>query len=96
MFHNLHPKCANPVCTAAFDWMAGGRLFRFHRDPVPLPASDENESRPANSHHVEHFWLCEHCSHIYTLEYESGRGVLIRQLWPELPAAEEKMHLPVA
>ena len=31
MVLNLHPKCANPSCAAAFDWMAGGKLFRFHR-----------------------------------------------------------------
>ena len=93
MFHNLHPKCSNPACTSAFDWMAGGRLFRFHRDPDPVPGT---RGKTDNSHHVEHFWLCERCSHIYTLEYERGRGVLIRQLWPELPAADVKMPLPVA
>ncbi len=96
MFQNLHPKCANPACAAAFDWMAGGRLFRFHRDPPPLAASDENQNPLQGSRRVEHFWLCERCSHIYTLDYERGRGVLIRQLWPELPAAENEMHLPVA
>ena len=96
MFHNLHPKCANPACVSAFDWLSGGKLFRFHRDPSPLPAVDGNENRPSNSHHVEHFWLCEQCSHIYTLGYEPGRGILIRPLWPELPAAENRMHLPVS
>lgn len=44
-------------------------------------------------HHVEHFWLCERCSQIFTLEYKEGKGVSIRPLWPALPAAEEDMHL---
>ena len=96
MFHNLHPKCANPACVSAFDWLSGGKLFRFHRGPGSLAAVDGDESEASNSHHVEHFWLCERCSHIYTLGYEPGRGILIRPLWPELPAAENRMHLPVS
>lgn len=93
MFQNLHPKCSNPSCAAAFDWLGGGRLFRFRREvrenlPLggPRGAADKG-------HYLEHFWLCERCSQIFTLEYKQGEGVLIRLLWPELPAAEEGMHL---
>jgi len=93
MFRNLHPKCANPTCTSAFDWLRGGKLFRFRRDARPVP--NGCQTRRDNSHHIEHFWLCERCSRIYTLDYEPDRGILIRQLWPELPAAENRMHLPV-
>jgi hypothetical protein len=96
MFLNLHPKCANPSCANAFDWLKGGRLFRFHRSPGVDITGKENEAQSHNSHQVEHFWLCERCSNIYTLGYEPGRGILIRLLWPELPAAENRMHLPVA
>jgi hypothetical protein len=96
MFHNLQPKCANPSCASAFQWLKGGKLFRFRRDSPALPKVDGNQARPANSHNVEHFWLCERCSQIYTLGYEPGRGIIIRPLWPELPAAENRMHLPVA
>jgi hypothetical protein len=96
MFHNLHPKCANPSCVTAFNWLAGGKLFRFHRDPSSLAAVEKPGSRTSRSHNVQHFWLCERCSHIYTLGYEPGRGILIRLLWPELPAAENKVNLPVS
>jgi len=96
MFHNLHPKCANPACASAFDWLAGGKLFRFHREPSSLTEVDGHQDRPGKSHRIEHFWLCERCSLVYTLGYEPGRGVLIRALWPELPAAENEMHLPAS
>ena len=32
MVLNLRPKCANPSCAASFDWLAGGKLFRFPRE----------------------------------------------------------------
>jgi hypothetical protein len=96
MFHNLHPKCANPACPSEFGWLKGGKLFRFHDEPVASPIEHGSQSRPDTSHHVEHFWLCERCSHIFTLGYEPGRGVLIQLLWPQLPAADNTMHLPAS
>jgi hypothetical protein len=96
MFRNLHPKCANFVCEKSFDWMAGGRLFRFRRNPGQSQMSTPGLDEFNESHRIEHFWLCEHCSHVYTLDYQPGRGILIRLLWPALPAAENKMHLPAS
>jgi hypothetical protein len=32
---NLHPKCANPACAAAFHSLGGGKLHRFRAEPVP-------------------------------------------------------------
>jgi hypothetical protein len=74
--------------------MAGGRLFRFRHDSMDLAPpggkdTDANGPRP-----IGHFWLCERCSNVYTLHNEPGRGVVILQLWPELPATKNDMHLP--
>jgi hypothetical protein len=73
--------------------MAGGRLFHFYREPIETVPS-KNGGHGNHSHPIEHFWLCERCSNIYTLKYERGRGVTILSLWPELPAAKSNMHLP--
>jgi hypothetical protein len=92
MVLNLRPKCANPACAASFEWLAGGSLFRFRRD-----ASAQNrttESTVSGASTTAHYWLCDHCSNIYTLHYDSDRGVQIVPLWPELPVAEDHMHLP--
>lgn len=94
MVLNLRPKCANPSCAAAFEWLAGGRLFRFHRESAGIAPAGEADSNASGSHPIGHFWLCERCSNIYTLQYEPGRGVTILPLWPELPAAKNNMHLP--
>ena len=93
MVLNLRPKCANPSCAASFEWLAGGKLFRFPRDVREVEWTDHQNAPPMRPHSTGHFWLCEHCANIYTLQYERGRGVVIRPLWPQLPAAENRMHL---
>jgi hypothetical protein len=94
MVLNLRPKCANPSCAASFEWLAGGRLFRFRRGSCGVAPAGEENTGARDSHRMGHYWLCERCSNVYTLHYEPGRGVLIAPLWPELPAAQNKMHLP--
>ena len=66
-------RCANPACLAEFDH-GKGQLFRF-----PMRAND----RPANTHSVQHFWLCVNCCESYSLEHVENRGVALR------PRAEE-------
>jgi len=61
-------RCANPACLAEFDHREG-QLFRF-----PKRAED----RPANTHSVQHFWLCAHCAESYSLEYIENQGVALR------------------
>ncbi len=62
--HGLHAKCANPICPVAFDWFGGGRFFRFKNDFA------------ANHHGVQHYWLCENCSHAFTLASQGQEVVL--------------------
>ena len=61
-------RCANPACLAEFDH-GKGQLFRF-----PKRAKD----RPANTHSVQHFWLCDNCCKSYSLEYIEDRGVALK------------------
>jgi hypothetical protein len=94
MVLNLRPKCANPSCAASFEWLAGGKLFRFPRDDNEHTSTIGNDASANDSRPMGHFWLCERCSNIYTLNFVTGRGVVILPLWPELPAAKDNMHLP--
>lgn len=84
---SLHPKCANPACPTAFHWLAGGKFFRFR----PKQASSVNGapvSELPSTHGVKHYWLCERCSHIFTLAHSEGFGVILQLLWLELPVVE--------
>lgn len=51
-------KCANPECSEPFYYGLGRLYFS--------PKSLDDKSPPANSHGVEHYWLCESCSKSFT------------------------------
>jgi hypothetical protein len=73
----MFSKCANPDCEAEFEYQQG-QFFRFHKNP----AAGEG---PANTHSVQHFWLCGICCHKYTLEYRDGIGVILILPFQEVP-----------
>lgn len=96
LYHKQHPKCANPACPIPFHWTGGGKFFRFRPDPVSASAADSTIDPPCGIHGVRHYWLCERCSHVFSLVYEEGYGVVLKVLLPELPVAEDHKELPAA
>jgi hypothetical protein len=96
LYQKQHPKCANPACPAAFHWTGGGKFFRFRPDPVSATGSNPTADSPAGIHGLRHYWLCERCSHVFTLVYEEEYGVVLKVLWPELPVAETHKELSAA
>jgi hypothetical protein len=84
----LHPKCANPTCPNSFRWLGGGKFFRFRPKSVASHLEEKGVPRLLGIPGVKHFWLCGHCSHVFTLVFEESHGVMLRLLWPELLAAE--------
>ena len=76
-------KCANPACPVLLDWHKAGKFFRF-REPSGQAPQKNPEREPDSVHGVRHFWLCERCSHIFTLTYEEHNGVVLKISWPEL------------
>jgi len=91
--HKLHPKCANPACAVSFRWLAGGKFFRFRPESVASSSGNNQAPSPLGISGVEHFWLCDRCSHVFTLAFEEGQGVLLKLLYPELLAAENPKQL---
>jgi hypothetical protein len=96
LYQKQHPKCANPACPTAFHWTGGGKFFRFRLDPVSTSESRSTTDSPSGIHGVRHYWLCERCSHVFTLVYEEGYGVVLKLLWPELGAEETHKELSAA
>src|ERR1700730_11501210 len=68
----LHPKCANPACPTAFRWLAGGKFFRFRHESVASHSKDKGAPSLLGIPGVEHYWLCDHCSHVFTLAFEEN------------------------
>jgi len=88
LYQKQHPKCANPACPNAFHWTAGGKFFRFRPDPVQSGQGNAAADSPVGIHGVRHYWLCERCSHLFTLVYHDESGVVLKLLWPELSVPE--------
>lgn len=85
LFQNLHPKCANPACATAFHWLGGGKFFRFRPESEAFHSS---KGMPLGTSGVKHYWLCEHCSHVFALAYDESQSVVLKVRWPELPATD--------
>jgi len=100
LYQKQHPKCANPVCPAAFHWTGGGKFFRFRPETVAAGGSAWTDASAADladgSHGARHYWLCERCALAFTLVYEEEYGVVLKLLWPELPATEDHKELSAA
>ncbi len=96
LYQKQHPKCANPACPTAFHWTGGGKFFRFRPDPVSVNENNPTADSPRGIHGVRHYWLCERCSHVFTLVHEEGYGAMLKLLWPELPVAEAHKELSAA
>ena len=94
LFHQQHPKCANPACSAAFHWLGGGKFFRFHDSPAQENSAAVAGISANNVRRVKHFWLCERCAHIFTMAYQEESGVVLKLLWPELPVFVAQKELP--
>jgi hypothetical protein len=88
LFQKFHPKCANPACPTAFRWLAGGKFFRFRPEAAASHSKDKDAPALLGIIGVEHYWLCEHCSHVFTLAFEKNEGVMLKLRYPELSAAE--------
>lgn len=96
LYQKQHPKCANPVCPTSFHWTGGGKFFRFRPEMVAAggnvwtdaPTKASADLSAEEGHGVKHYWLCERCSHVFTLVYEEELGVVLKVLWPELEASE--------
>lgn len=96
LYQRQHPKCANPACPTAFHWTGGGKFFRFRPDPPLQNGGNATVDSAAGIHGIRHYWLCERCSQVFTLVYDQECGVVLKLLWPELPAAETKKKLSAA
>ena len=92
-FQQLHPKCANPACPTAFRWLEGVKVL-----PLPTRGCDvalEGGRRPTllGIHGVEHYWLCERCSHVFTLVFEEDQGVVLKLRHLEIASGKAPSQL---
>jgi hypothetical protein len=70
-------KCANEACNTPFRRLREGKLFQVETEYFagrgPSPALSRR-ARPWRR--IEHYWLCDACSHFVTLTFDRERGVV--------------------
>ena len=76
-----------PTAASSSDF---GRI-RFH-----LMRLIQRADSPGGIHGVRHYWLCERCSHVFTLAYDEECGVTLKLIWSELAAGETHKELSAA
>lgn len=81
-------RCANSMCPEVYGARGGGRFFRFHMEP------EAPEQR--NTHGVRHYWLCSHCSMVFTLAEQTGKGPTLTLRWKELSETDHPKTLPIS
>ena len=96
LYQKQHPKCANPVCPAAFHWTGGGKFFRFRPETVAASGNAPPDTSTDGSSIVRHYWLCERCSLVFSLVYEEECGVVLKVLWPEIKEGETRQAVSAA
>jgi hypothetical protein len=90
----LESKCANSACATRFDPRQGGKFFRFQSGPDRGTGDGESWAPRLAHHHVEHFWLCAHCSEAFRLAYTPEHGVvLLAGHAAYSPAPEEELNV---
>jgi len=83
------PLYRNPACPTAFHWTGGGKFFRFRTNPASATGDSEATYTPTGVQEgLRHYWLCEKCCHVFSLAHDDAKGVVVKSLWTELPAAE--------
>src|SRR5215469_3472647 len=96
LYEKLHPKCANPACPTAFHWLGGGKFFRFRPDEQKQGAERSMTRTQAQGHGVKHFWLCEQCAQVFTLEYYKENGIVLKLRWPRLSIVNQATESTIA
>jgi len=75
-------KCANPECSAPFQYLHQGKLFELQTAPIN---SDVTAPKPPQK--VERYWLCSRCTSTMTLAVNRDNQVrVIRLRKPALSA----------
>ena len=69
-------KCANPGCSAPFQYLRDGKVFQLEVRGQSSPGPQLlNAGKP--SAHLEHFWLCGACASTLTLLVDKGQVVTV-------------------
>ncbi len=80
-------QCANRACSRPFDYLSGGKFFRFLAASDASLMSEDTSDGVGNLHRAQHYWLCQDCARAFTLVFVAGAGVVLQPRFREFPIA---------
>lgn len=80
-------KCANPACSEPFLHMRDGKLFRMEIPSMPRMAGKRRGApqRPRRKRFTQHFWLCDRCAPLMTIDFRDGNVTAVALPIPHTP-----------
>jgi len=77
-------KCLNSRCSATFQYFGQGRLFRVDFADAgrkrALAGKETISSIRSKACPIEHFWLCEDCAAVMTIELSDGGEIRLVEI----------------
>jgi hypothetical protein len=92
-------KCLNPSCSATFQYLNQGRLFRIDFSEAARKQHSGSRQKPravrSKSSPLEHFWLCKECAQSMTVALDADGEVRVITLNPPVrgPSAVPVLQL---
>jgi uncharacterized protein YlaI len=91
-------KCLNPRCSATFQYLDQGRLFRIDFNEAARKRASSGTKKDiafqSKAHPIEHFWLCQECAQTMTVALDERDKVGLIALHPEATPSEAPLWAP--
>ncbi len=78
-------KCANPSCSASFQYLRGGKLFLV--DLPRIPSLKGRKERTA-----EYFWLCDRCCSELTVTVDASGQAAVAKARTQAESEPQTRH----
>jgi hypothetical protein len=92
-------KCLNPHCSATFQYMDQGHLFRIDFNDAArkhIPVNRQKKANRSKTYPIEHFWLCQECSEAMTVALnDQGEVQLVLLKRPVLHPTAASVRQPL-
>jgi len=89
-------KCANPVCSARFQYLNTGKLFAIEYRSYWQGRSAPRPEIIKSFDRLRYFWLCHSCCQVMTIQASGGGGIRLAPRQRDCGVQQSQGTLPIA